>query len=48
MAQPEKTIPTEYEPYIDDSELFSDQLPEDNDLVDTYGTTAFEKPITDH
>ena len=47
MAQPEKPILTEYEPYYDDSEPASVQLPDDNDTVDTYGTSAFEKPITD-
>ena len=47
MAQPEKPILTEYEPYFDDSQPYSVQLPEDNDPVDTDVTTAFEKPITD-
>ena len=48
MAQPEKHITTEYEPYSGDIEPASVQLPEDNYLVDTDGTNAYEKPITDH
>ena len=47
MAQPENHIPTEYEPYSDHSEPASVQLPEDNDPVDTDGTTAFRKSTTD-
>ena len=47
MAQPEKPVPTEYEPYSDDSEPSSVQLPEDNYPVKTDGTTACENPITD-
>ena len=35
MAQPEKPVPTQYEPYS-----------EDNDTVNTDGTTSYEKPIT--
>ena len=46
MAQPEKPIPDEYEPYCDDSDPDYVQLPEDNDPVDTDSTTAFENPIT--
>ena len=41
MAQTEKPVPTEYEPYYDDSETAYVQLPEDNDLVKTDGTTAY-------
>ena len=48
LAQPEKHILNEYEPYSDDSEPASFQLPEDNYPVDNDGTTDFEKPITDH
>ena len=47
MARPEKPVLTQYEPYHDDSETASFQLPEDNDPVNTDGTTAYEKPITD-
>ena len=47
MAHLEKPILTEYEPYSDDSDPASVLLPEDNDPVETYGTTYFEKPITD-
>ena len=47
MAHPEKSIPTQYEPYSDDSEPASVQLPEDNDPFYTDGTTAYQKPITD-
>ena len=38
---------TEYEPYSDDSDPASVLLPEDNDPVETDGTTYFEKTITD-
>ena len=48
MAQPEKPITTKYDQYYDNSAPYSVQLPEDNDLVNTDGTTAYEKPITDH
>ena len=41
MAQTEKPVPNEYEPYYDDSETAYVQLPEDNDLVKTDGTTAY-------
>ena len=47
MAHLEKPILTEYEPYSDDSDPASVLLPEDNDPVETDGTTYFEKPITD-
>ena len=47
MAHPEKPIPADYDPYSDVSEPASVQLPEDNDPVETDGTTAFEKPTTD-
>ena len=47
MAQSGKPIPTNYESYSDDSETASVQLPEDNYPVETDGTTAFEKTITD-
>ena len=42
-----KPVPTEYEPYSDDSEPASVQLPEDNDPVKTDGTTSYENLITD-
>ena len=47
MAHPEKPILNKYYPYFDDSDPDSDQLPEEIYLVDSDGTTAFEKPITD-
>ena len=47
MAQPKKPVPTEYEPYSDDSEPASVQLPEDTDPVKTDGTTSYENLITD-
>ena len=46
MAHPEKPIPNEYDPYSDGSDPASVQLPEDNNLVETDDTTAFEKPNT--
>ena len=48
MAQPEKPVPTEYEPYSDGIEPAFVQIPEDNDLVKADGTTDYDKPITDH
>ena len=47
MAHPDKTVLTKYELYSGNSEPAYVQLPEDNDLVNTDGTTAYEKPITD-
>ena len=48
MVQPEKPVPTEYEPHSDYSDPDFVQLPGDNNPVKTDGTTDFEKPITDH
>ena len=47
MAQLDKPILNKYEPCSDDSKLYFVQLPEDNDPVDTDGTTTYEKPISD-
>ena len=47
MVYPAKPSNTEYIPYSDDVEPNSLQLPEENDPVNSDGTSAFEKPITD-
>ena len=48
MAIPKNPLPTPFVPYTDEVEPTSLQLPDDNDPLDSDGTTAFEKPITDY
>ena len=47
VRKPEKPIRGNFVPYADEVDPDPVQLPDDNDPIDTDGTSVFEKPITD-
>ena len=48
VKYPTRPLPRNFVPYSDNIEPNSLQLPEENDPIDSDGTSAFEKPITDY
>ena len=48
MYYPDKTIPESYTPYEEYSDEATPLFPDDSNTVDSDGTAAFEKSITDN
>ena len=48
IQQPTRPLPRDFVPYSDGVEPTPLQLPDENDPIDSDGTSAFEKPITDY